>query len=101
MRHFPDSHLAAQYRGSHRHPFDRATVSFRVKERAAPMRQVELQLTGWKIADAMAELRIWLDHNDCVPLNFEIRRLPNGALRVQIEFDDDATAEAFEREFAR
>jgi hypothetical protein len=49
----------------------------------------------------MAELRIWLDHNDCVPLNFEIRRLPNGVLRVRVDFRDDAMAEAFEREFAR
>jgi len=53
------------------------------------------------IADAMAELRIWLDQNDCVPLSFDIRRLPSGALRVWGEFSGDATAEAFEREFAR
>jgi hypothetical protein len=65
------------------------------------MRQVEVRLAGWKIADAMAKLRIWLDHNECVPLSFEIRKLPTGALCVRIEFDDDATAEVFEREFAR
>ena len=65
------------------------------------MREVEIRLTGWRIADAMAELRIWLDHNDCVPLSFEIRRLQSRALGVRIEFTDDAVAEAFEREFAR
>jgi hypothetical protein len=65
------------------------------------MRQVEVRLKGWMIADAMAELRIWLDHNDCVPLNFEIQKLPTGGLRVQVEFTDDTTAEAFQREFAR
>jgi hypothetical protein len=31
------------------------------------MRQVDIELKGWMIADAMAELRIWLDHNNCVP----------------------------------
>ena len=49
----------------------------------------------------MAELRIWLDHNDCVPLSFDIRRLPTGALHIQVEFSDDTLAEAFQREFAR
>lgn len=65
------------------------------------MRQVEMQLTGWMIANAMAELRIWLDHNDCVPLSFDIYRLPSGSIQVRVEFADDATAEAFQREFAR
>ena len=65
------------------------------------MRQVEIRLTGWAIADAMAELRIWLDHNDCVPLSFDIRRLPTGALRIRVEFSDDTLAEAFQREFSR
>ena len=65
------------------------------------MRQVEAKLTGWTISDAMAELRIWLDHNDCVPLSFEIRKLPSGEIWVRVEFAGDAMAEAFEREFAR
>jgi hypothetical protein len=65
------------------------------------MREVEVHLKGWMIADAMAELRIWLDHYDCVPLNFEIAKASTGGLRVWVEFSDDAKAEAFEREFAR
>lgn len=65
------------------------------------MRQVEVRLEGWKIADAMAELRIWLDHNDCTPRDFGITRAQRGTLVVRIDFDDDAMAEAFEREFAR
>lgn len=63
------------------------------------MRQVEIELKGWVIADAMAELRIWLDHNDCVPLGFDISRLPSG-IQVRVEFGDDAMAEAFEQEFS-
>jgi hypothetical protein len=38
-----------------------------VREAGAVMREVEVQLKGWKLADAMGELRKWLDHNDCVP----------------------------------
>ena len=65
------------------------------------MRQVEVRLKGWKIADALAELRIWLDHNDCTPRDFDITKAPRGMLVVRVEFSDDAMAEAFEREFAR
>ena len=50
------------------------------------MSQVEVRLTGWMIADAMTELRIWLDHNDCVPLNFEIRRLASGLFACESSF---------------
>ena len=64
------------------------------------MRQVEVRLKGWKIADAMAELRIWLDRNHYVPEDFAISRLPRGDLVVRVEFSEDAMAEAFEREFA-
>jgi hypothetical protein len=49
----------------------------------------------------MAELRIWLDHNDCVPLSFDISRLPGRAICVRVEFSDDAMADAFQREFCR
>ena len=65
------------------------------------VRQVEMQLKGWKIADAMAELRIWLDHNDCVPASFDIATGPRGAISVRVEFRDDAMADAFMREFGR
>ena len=32
------------------------------------MREVKISLTGWTLADAMGELRKWLDHHDCVPV---------------------------------
>jgi hypothetical protein len=38
------------------------------------MREVKISLTGWKLADAMGELRKWLDHHNCVPVNFDIER---------------------------
>jgi hypothetical protein len=53
------------------------------------------------IADAMAELRIWLDHNNCVPLSFDISKLPTGGIRVNVEFSDDVMAARFKREFGR
>jgi len=65
------------------------------------MRRVELRLTGWMIADAMAELRIGVDHYNCAPLNFEISKLPTGGIRVSVEFSDDVLAARFKREFGR
>ena len=66
------------------------------------MRQVEVKLTGDVPGDtaATAELRVWLDHNDCIPHDFEITEAPRGIV-VRVAFSDDAMAEAFEREFAR
>ena len=60
------------------------------------MRQVEVRLKGWR----MAELRIWLDHNDCTPHSFEITKAGRD-LFVRVEFAQDAMAEAFRGEFAR
>jgi hypothetical protein len=65
------------------------------------MRDVEVRLTGWSMGDAMAELRIWLDHNNCVPEDFAISKLPTGELLVSVQFGDEGMAEAFEREFGR
>jgi hypothetical protein len=63
------------------------------------MREVEVRL-AMKLADAMSELRVWLDHNDCVPVSFDIRRQGQGVL-LQIVFAEDEQAEQFERRFAR
>ena len=63
------------------------------------MREVELNLKGWKLADALGELRKWLDHNNCIPANFDIAREDSDTLRVRIEFREDDLAERFERDF--
>jgi hypothetical protein len=63
------------------------------------MREVEVQLKGWKLADAMGELRKWLDHNDCVPVSFDIARGKTRALVVRMTFAEDHMAEAFRRDF--
>ena len=64
------------------------------------MRQAEVQLTGWMIAGAIAELHFWLDQYDQVPRSFEITRA-GGCVLVRVEFEDESLAEVFEREFAR
>ena len=63
------------------------------------MREVEVRL-AMKLADAMGELRVWLDHNDCVPVSFDFHRQERGVL-VRVVFAEDEQAEQFERRFAR
>jgi len=63
------------------------------------MREVEVSLVGWKLADAMGELRKWLDHNDCVPVSFDIARGKRRVLVLRMTFAEDQMAEAFQRHF--
>jgi hypothetical protein len=63
------------------------------------MREVEVRLTGVKLADALGQLREWLDHHDCAPVNFDIARERGGKLLVRILFKEDHMAEVFERDF--
>jgi hypothetical protein len=58
-----------------------------------------------KLADAMGELRIWLDHNDYVPVSFDISKERRGVLVRMIFAEEGAAeegaAEEFKRTFAR
>ena len=63
------------------------------------LREVKISLTGWTLADAMGELRKWLDHHDCVPMNFDIERGKRRVLVVRITFADNAVADVFKRDF--
>ena len=63
------------------------------------MHRVEVRLRVWKIADALSEMRKWLDHNDCIPVSFGIVRAASGALLVCIEFSQEEMAKAFQRDF--
>ena len=62
------------------------------------MREVELVLKMRTLADALAAMREWLDHNDCAPLDFDIERRGR-VLAVRVTFKEDYLAEAFERDF--
>jgi len=53
-----------------------------------------------KLADAMGELRIWLDHNDYVPVSFDVSKERRGVL-VRMIFAEEGAAEEFKRTFAR
>jgi hypothetical protein len=63
------------------------------------MREVEVHLRGWNLADAMGELRKWLDHNNCVPVSFDIARGKRRVLVVRMLFAEDQMAEAFRQHF--
>jgi hypothetical protein len=62
------------------------------------MREVELILKMRTLGDALAAMREWLDHNDCVPVDFDIRRRGR-VLVAHVTFKDDHFAEVFERDF--
>jgi hypothetical protein len=63
------------------------------------MHEVEVSLVGWKLADALGELRKWLDHNNCVPVSFDIARGKRRVLVVRMTFAEDHMAAAFRRDF--
>jgi hypothetical protein len=52
------------------------------------------------LADAMGELRVWLDHNDYVPVSFDISKERGGVL-VRMIFAAEPAAEEFKQTFAR
>jgi len=64
------------------------------------MREVEVRL-DMKLADAMTELRLWLDHNNYVPVSFDICKERHHRVLVRVVFAEDHIANAFKREFAR
>ena len=65
------------------------------------MREVEVRLKGWKMADALAELRNWLDHNGVAPVKFDICRAATGSLLVRIVFKAKREADLFQQDFGR
>jgi hypothetical protein len=64
------------------------------------MREVEVRLE-MKLSDAMSELRVWLDHNNYVPVSFDISKEREQRVLVRVVFAEDDIADAFQREFAR
>ena len=64
------------------------------------MREVNVHLR-MRLADAMTELRVWLDHNNYVPVSFEICKERHHRVIVRVVFAEDHIDNAFKREFAR
>ena len=64
------------------------------------MSGVDLWIKAAELADTFEHMRTWLDHNDCIPANFDVRTdEPGRILVVHVEFDRDDLAEAFQRDF--
>jgi hypothetical protein len=63
------------------------------------MREVEVRLKGRKFSDALGELRQWLDHNNRVPVSFDMAREQGGVLVIRMLFSEDHMADAFHRDF--
>ena len=64
------------------------------------MCEVEVRL-DMKLADAMNELRVWLDLNNYVPVSFEICKERQQSVLVRVVFAEHHIADAFKRDFAR
>jgi hypothetical protein len=64
------------------------------------MSGVEVRINAAELADTFEHMRSWLDHNERVPANFDVRTgEAEAALVVHVEFDRGDVAEAFQREF--
>jgi hypothetical protein len=64
------------------------------------MSGVDVWINTAELADTFEHMRTWLDHNDCIPANFDVRTdEPGRILVVHVEFDRDDLAEAFQRDF--
>jgi hypothetical protein len=62
---------------------------------------IDVWITAAELADAFEHMRTWLDHNDCIPADFEIRTGERDTILIRVEFDRDDLAEAFQRDFGR
>jgi hypothetical protein len=63
------------------------------------MREVEVRLKRQKFADALGEMREWLDRHECIPVSFDIVRGKRRVLLANVIFQEDHFAEAFLRDF--
>ena len=64
------------------------------------MSGVDVRINATELAGTFEHMRTWLDHNDCIPANFDVRTgEPDTVLVVHVEFDRDDLAEAFQRDF--
>ena len=51
------------------------------------MSDVDVWINAAELADTFEHMRTWLDHNDCIPANFDVRTgEPDTVLVVHVEF---------------
>ena len=63
------------------------------------MRAVDLRLQAWELAGTYEHMRVWLDHEHCVPVDFDQTGDGAGMVHIRVSFEKDELAEAFQREF--
>jgi len=63
------------------------------------MRAVDLRVEAGKLANTYEHMRVWLDHEHCVPLDFDQSGDGAGAVHIRVSFIDDGLADAFQHEF--
>lgn len=62
------------------------------------MRVIEVRVSRAAFAEALSSMRSWLDHNDRPLVRFETKS-DRSTIWVLVQFEDDALAEAFARDF--
>ncbi len=60
---------------------------------------IDLRINAAELTDTFEHMRTWLDHNDCIPVNFDQIGDQNGTIIIHVEFENDDLADAFQREF--
>ena len=61
---------------------------------------VEIPVSAGALADALANMRTWLDHNHCEPVLFRTRKSQDAdTVLIRVEFKEDTGAEAFQLAF--
>ena len=63
------------------------------------MPKVDLLINTATLADTFEHMRTWLDHQACVPVNFDQSADEPGKIHIHVEFDKGDLADAFQREF--
>ena len=64
------------------------------------MSGADLSIKAAELADTFEHMRSWLDHNDCVPADFEVKSGEPDTVLIHVEFDRADLAEAFRRDFS-
>jgi hypothetical protein len=63
------------------------------------MRAIDLHVNARELANTYGHMRVWLDRNDCAPVDFDETGDRTGTVHIRVCFEDDDLADAFQREF--
>jgi len=63
------------------------------------MLRVDLWINAAELVDTFEHMRTWLDHEGCVPVNFDQAASEPGKIHIRVDFAKDELAGAFQREF--